>query len=114
MQHLAASGAFRLLPLENVNDIPGFRAMQLWKDDLPGLVPPEGVLAPATFAILAVRGQSPDWFVNNCLDALYGTNGVAGESGDVFSREEAAAWTDLNYHAVSERYFRAVRSASRR
>lgn len=110
LRELASSGSFRLLPLEHVNDIPGFRTMSLKEEDLPGLVPSEGTLVPATFAILAVRERTPDWFVNECLDSLYGENGLTGQAEGFFTRQAAAAWTDLNYHPAAERYFRAARA----
>jgi len=106
LRELAASGDYRLLPLEQA---PGFRVMQLQEEDLPGLVPSEGALVPATFAILAVREQSPEWFVNDCLDALYGAEGLAAETDAILSLEEAAAWPTLSFHTASERFFRAAR-----
>lgn len=108
LQTLLRSNEYRLLPLQH--DIPGFRAMLLRERDLPaGLVPPEGLLVPATFAILAVRSQTPDAVVTECLEALYAEGGVAASFDRVFTRQQAAAWTDLNYHEAAARYFRAVR-----
>jgi serine/threonine protein kinase/TRAP-type uncharacterized transport system substrate-binding protein len=108
LQELLLSNKFRLLPL--ANDIPGFRKLLLREQDLPeGLVPPEGLLVPATFAVLAVRSQTPDALVTECLESLYAEGGVAEAFDRVFTRQQAAAWTDLNYHDAAERYFRAAR-----
>jgi eukaryotic-like serine/threonine-protein kinase len=110
LQELLRSGEFRLLPLPDSNDIPGFRSMLLREQHLPdGLIPPEGLLVPATFAILAIRSQSPDWFVESCLQALYRGDGVASQFEHVFALRQAAAWTDLNYHPAAQRYFSQAR-----
>lgn len=41
--------------------------------------------------------------------SLYAEGGVAEAFDRVFTRQQAAAWTDLNYHDAAERYFRAAR-----
>ena len=112
LQELLRSNHFRLLPLANFNEMPGFRTMLLQQKNLPaGYIPQGNLLVPATFAILAVRKQTPDALVTECLEALYGEGGVTQAFDQVFSLHEAKEWQDLKYHDAAERYFRAARAA---
>lgn len=102
-------GDYRLLSVPDANDIPGFRAMLLKKNDLPlGVITSESELIPATFAVLAVRSAAPDHFVNDLLESLY-QGSVQEKFDDVISRSAAAAWTDLNYHPAARAYFQRSR-----
>ena len=104
------SDTFHLLPL--ASNIPGFHPIEINKEDLPQLTTPNGLevtglFVPSTLAILAVRAQSPDWFVDDCLSALY-EDGVSNQFEDIFPREEAAALGIRDYHSAARVYFATV------
>lgn len=105
LQEVLRAGDYRLLRVADANDIPGFRAMLLKRDDPPqGLITSNSEFVPATFAVLAVRAAAPDHFVEDVLESLY--KGMVQENfNDVFTRDAAAAWKDLNYHPAARAYF---------
>lgn len=117
LKKLLGSGEFELLPYPKNSDIPGFRGWMLdqdkdkEKDELSAYVPEEGLWVPTTFAILAVRRESPDSFVNACLNALYEQDGIANRNEDIFRLDQAAEWGDLNYHRAAHQFFSQARNA---
>jgi len=109
LRDLTASGDFRLLPLEDIDRIHVFRVAELHPYELPGLDLPGTVSVPATFAILAVREQTPDSVVRECLNALYAHDGLAADAHDVFTKRDAAAWPSMDYHRAARLFFSAAR-----
>ena len=104
LRDLLGTGDYRLLSVADANGIPGFRAMLFKQNDLPdGLITSDGEFVPATFAVLAVRASAPDHFVEDVLESLYDGD-VAKKFNDVFSRDAAAAWKDLNYHPAARAF----------
>jgi TRAP transporter TAXI family solute receptor len=96
----------RLLPIRHAERIPGFRSAIVFPEDLPSVaLPATGIPTAQTMAMLVVRRGTPFPFVTRCLQALYNpaTPGWAGLG--VFSRDEAAAWPELNLHPAAHAFF---------
>lgn len=111
LQEILETKKFRLVPYPDMSDIPGLRAFWLRTTDFPaGVVPEEGMFAPATFAILAVRAETPNRLVRKSLETIYQENGLSSRFHDVFTLRQASAWTDLNYHSEAHKFFSDARA----
>ena len=107
LQAILASGRFRMIPLA-IDRLPDWlRPHRFVATDFPPAanVPPGGLESATVEAVLAVRSNSPSWFVTQCLNQIYFSkkNSLAEH---ILSVEDASNWTaGRALHPASHRFF---------
>jgi len=108
LTELLTSGDYRLLSIDDAPKMtlaePMFRLYQFPVGAYRGSVK-EPVNSLATAALLVVRRDAPSRLVEECLNAIYDTNGM---SEGVISKQMAAEWQGLPYHPAARRYFESA------
>ena len=105
LTELLSSGEYRLLSIVGAPNMtlaePMFRLYQFPAGSYRGSVR-EPVSSLATAALLVVRRDASSRLVDECLQALYESGGVAE---GLITKEMAAEWQGLPYHPAARRYF---------
>jgi TRAP transporter TAXI family solute receptor len=105
LTELISTGEYRLLSIVDAPNMtlaePMFRLYQFPAGSYRGSVR-EPVSSLATAALLVVRRDASSRLVDECLQALYDSGGVAE---GLITKEMAAEWQGLPYHPAARRYF---------
>ena len=105
LTELLSTGEYRLLSIVDAPNMtltePMFRLYQFPAGSYRGSVS-EPVSSLATAALLVVRRDASSRLVDECLQALYDSGGVAE---GLITKEMAAEWQGLPYHPAARRYF---------
>lgn len=109
IERVLSRGDFVPLAIHQAEQIPGLREHVVKPAEVRQSIRPHfPVETAATMAVLAVRRDTPDWFVNDVLKVLYADGGIAARIPGCYSAASAAAWQELNLHPAARRYFRRV------
>ncbi|RLT15201.1 MAG: TAXI family TRAP transporter solute-binding subunit [Planctomycetota bacterium] len=105
---LITSGEYRLLSIADAPNMtlaePMFRLYQFPAGAYRGSLEAP-VTSLATAALMVVRRDAPSRLVEECLKALYETQGL---TDGLIAKEMAAEWQGLPYHPAARRYFEEV------
>ena len=105
---LITSGEYRLLSIDDAPNMtlaePMFRLYQFPAGAYRGRLEAP-VSSLATAALMVVRRDAPSRLVEECLKALYETQGL---TDGLIAKEMAAEWQGLPYHPAARRYFEEV------
>jgi hypothetical protein len=97
LQAILQSGKVRAIPI--TRRVPALS--EHVEDEEQPWLPRGGLRTLQTRAVLSVRSRTPDWFVKDCLEALYGS--------DIPHREGffplQSSWSNLNLHPAAEEFF---------
>ena len=111
LAELLGSGEFRIVPMQ-IDDLPDrFRPYRFSPLELPAGagIDESGVPAATAEAVLAVRTQTPDWFVQDCLEQLYSDRNSLSHS--ILTPAEAAVWSEgKSLHPAAREYYKQLAS----
>lgn len=107
LQAILASGQFRIVPL-SIDRLPDWlRPHRFAADELPqeANVPTTGLESATIEAVLAVRSNSPAWFVEGCLHRIFlPTDGPL--AGHILTMADASNWSaGRAIHPASRQFF---------